>query len=119
MANDIQQPDEAPGPAAALVVVHHVNGVIAVAEFAEQFFQVGTCRQQAGGRRLAKLSALGVDEAGAGNVPAAITVGTGQIDQDQLWRIQARQQVSRFDHQRQAGKVSHPQSPGWNVRGRL
>ena len=48
MADDIEQPDEAPGPAATFVVIYHVDGIVTVAQFAEQLFQVAQSRQQAG-----------------------------------------------------------------------
>ncbi len=36
MANDIQQPDETPGPAATFIVVDHVDRVRVMPQFAEQ-----------------------------------------------------------------------------------
>ena len=48
---------------------------------------------------MSQLGALGIDEPGARDVPAAIAIDAGQVDEDQLWRIQAREQVGRFDHQ--------------------
>jgi hypothetical protein len=48
VADHVEQPDETPGPAAAFVVVDHIDGIVAVAELAEQFLQVAQCRQQAG-----------------------------------------------------------------------
>ncbi|MNG20420.1 hypothetical protein D3C84_1046710 [compost metagenome] len=89
-----------------------------MAEFAEQFFQLAQRRQQAGRGGLAELGTLAFDKACAGDMPADIAVGAAQVDQDQLWRIQAWQQVRGFDHQGQAGKVSHPRSPVWK-EGRL
>ncbi|WHH53175.1 hypothetical protein QFA96_03290 [Pseudomonas sp. Ap32] len=50
VADDIEQPDEAPGPAATFIVVHHIHGVGAMAEFAEQLLELAQGRQQAGRR---------------------------------------------------------------------
>ncbi|MNM70887.1 hypothetical protein D3C81_825320 [compost metagenome] len=117
MTDDIQQPDEAPGPAAAFVVIDHVDRIGVMAELGKQFFQVGLGRQQARRWRLAQLRALRVDEACTGNMPAGVAVNAGQVDQDQLWRIQPGLQVSRLDYQGQARKVSHPESPERNRGG--
>ncbi len=117
VADHIEQPDEAPGPAAAFVVVDDVGGIGAMAQFTEEFFQLGFRRRQARCWWLAELRALGIDETSPWNMAAAVAIDAGQIDQNQLWRVEAGLQVSRFDHQWQAGKVSHPESPVRNRGG--
>ncbi|MNC45072.1 hypothetical protein D3C75_940110 [compost metagenome] len=117
MTDDIQQPDETPGPTAAFVVIDHVDRIGVVAEFGKQFFQIGFGRQQARRRGLAQLGTLRVDKASPGDMPAVIAVDAGQVHQDQLRYIKPGLQVSRFDYQGQARKVSHPESPEQNRGG--
>ncbi|MNJ55610.1 hypothetical protein D3C77_511140 [compost metagenome] len=105
MADHVEQPDEAPGPAAAFVVVDHVNRIGVVAQFAEQALQLLARRRQARRGRLCPLGALGIDEACARQVAFGIARGTGQVDQDQLRGIQAFLQVGGLDDQRQGGEA--------------
>jgi hypothetical protein len=112
MPDHIEQPDKASGPAAALVVIHHVDCARVMPEFAEQRFQVGFCRQQARRRGLAQLRAFRIDEARARNVPGAVACSAGQVHQNQIGSIEARQELARLDYQRQAREVRHVRSPG-------
>jgi hypothetical protein len=107
VADQVEQPAEASGPGAALVVVEHVDGVGAVAQLAEQRLEVAPGRQQAGRRWLAELGAFGIDEARAGDVPLGIAGGVAQVDQNQLRRAQAAGQRAGLDHQWQVGKGGH------------
>ena len=107
MADHIQQPDEAPGPAAALVVVDHIDRVGAMSQCAEQLLQLRDVGKQAGRWRLAELGLLGVDEASTRQMAFGIASSTGQIDQNQFRRIEASGQIGRLDHQRQVGKDGH------------
>ncbi|MNV94479.1 hypothetical protein D3C71_1892800 [compost metagenome] len=45
VADHIQQPDETSGPAAALVVIDHVDRIGVVAKLGKQLFQIGFGRQ--------------------------------------------------------------------------
>ena len=63
VADGVQRPDHTSGPAAAFVVVDHIDGVRVVPQFGKQLFQLAPLRQQARCRRQAQLGALGVDEA--------------------------------------------------------
>ncbi|MNS74314.1 hypothetical protein D3C72_1077870 [compost metagenome] len=45
VTDDIQQPDETPGPAAAFVVIDHVDRIGVVAKLGKQLFQIGFGRQ--------------------------------------------------------------------------
>ncbi|MNZ97024.1 hypothetical protein D3C78_1162460 [compost metagenome] len=112
VADHVQQPDKPPGPAAAFIVIDHVDRIRVVPELAEQGFQVGFGRQQARRRRLAELGTLGVDEACAGDMAGAVAGGAGQVHQNQFAGVEARQQLARLDHQRQAREVRHVRSPG-------
>lgn len=107
VADHIQQPDEAPGPAAAFVVIDHVDRVGAMAQFTEQRLEVSLGRQQTGGRWLAQLGALGVDEAGTWDVALGIAGGAGEVHQNQLGGIQACGQIGGLYDQWQAGKGRH------------
>ncbi len=44
MTDDVQQPDETPGPAAAFVIVDNVDRIGVVAQLAEQLLKVGRVR---------------------------------------------------------------------------
>jgi hypothetical protein len=48
VTDHVEQPDETPGPTAALVVVDHVDRILAMPQLTEQRFQIGFGRQQAG-----------------------------------------------------------------------
>ncbi len=107
VADHVEQPDEASGPAAAFVVVHHVHRIGAMAQRAEHPFQLRLFGQQAWCGRSAQLGLFGIDEAGARQVAFGIAGSTGQIDQDQLGRIEAGGQIGGLDHQWQIGKGGH------------
>ena len=81
VADHVEQPDEASGPAAAFVVVHHVHRIGAMAQRAEHPFQLRLFGQQARCGRSAQLGLFGIDEAGARQVAFGIAGSTGQIDQ--------------------------------------
>src|SRR5690606_23323282 len=104
VADHIQQPDEAPGPAAPFIVVDHVGGACGVAQLGEQALQFGFAGEQAGSGRLTQLGALAVDPAGPADVPLGIAGGATEVDQNQLGGIQATGQIGGFYHQAQVAE---------------
>ncbi|MCY1409951.1 hypothetical protein D9M71_253110 [compost metagenome] len=111
VADDIQQPDEASGPTAAFVVIHHVDRIGVVPQLTKQRFECCLRGHQPRGGGLAELRTLWIDKARAGNVPFGVAGGTGQVHQNQFAGVEAREQVARLDHQRQAREVRHVRSP--------
>jgi hypothetical protein len=119
VADHVEHPDKTPGPTTAFVVIDHVGSVGRMAQFAEQFLEISLAGQQAGCRCLAQLGALGVNEMRAGDVPFGVAGGTGEVHQNQVLGIQLTEQVTGFDHQRQAREVRHVRSPGhkcWRLK---
>lgn len=78
-----------------------------MAQRAEHPFQLRLFGQQAWCGRSAQLGLFGIDEAGARQVAFGIAGSTGQVDQDQLGRIEAGGQIGGLDHQWQIGKGGH------------
>ncbi|MNH34100.1 hypothetical protein D3C79_946720 [compost metagenome] len=117
VANDIQKPDKAPGPATTFVVVDDINGIGVVPQLTEQCFERRLRRHEPWRGCLAELCAFGVDEARTGNMPFGVADVAGQVHQDQLAGFEAREQVARLDHQRQAREVRHVRSPGHKKGG--
>ena len=111
VTNDVQKPDKTPGPAAAFVVIHHVHRVGIVSQLTEQRLERCFGRHQPRRRRLAELRAFRIDKTRAGKMPFGITGTAGQVHQDQIAGLKAREQVARLDHQRQAREVRHVRSP--------
>ncbi|MOA30963.1 hypothetical protein D3C78_1520890 [compost metagenome] len=107
VADQVEQPAEAPGPRAAFVVIQYVDGVRAMAQLTEQRLHRAPLRQQAGRRRLAELGAFAVDVPGTGDVAFGVAGCAGQVDQDQFRCAQAAGQLGRLDQQRQVGKGGH------------
>src|SRR5690606_41195711 len=91
MADAVQQPDETPGPAAALIVVDDVVQLVMMTEAAEDMLQVLQIGQQPRSRR------GGGDAARrqvhrAGNVCRSILLGTAEVDQAKTRRVQLRRE---------------------------
>ena len=107
VADHVEQPDEATGPGAALVVVDHINGIRVMTDVGEQRLELRSLGQQARSRWLAELRALGIHPTRPWNMACGITRGAAEIKQDQVGCIQAVGQFSRLDHQRQVVEGGH------------
>ena len=101
VADGVQGPQQAPGPAAALVVVGHHPGIRGQAQFGEQRGQCLVVGQQARCRLGARQQTLVVQVDGAGHMGLVVHLILAQIDDQQVRRGQMVGQIGGFDEKRQ------------------